>query len=68
MIRSLSSDGCLLWVRDMIAEDLVYQAGLRDDLDAALLKCGINCKLSTESECGIGFVNSLLEVSVALVL
>ena len=50
MIRSLSTDGCLLWMRDMIADDLTHQAEKRDDLDAALLKCGINCKLSTESK------------------
>ncbi|KAK7094158.1 forkhead-associated domain-containing protein 1-like isoform X2 [Littorina saxatilis] len=49
VVQSLSSDSALLWIRDMIADvfsaDLEWQNGI----DAALLKCGVNSKLSTEA-------------------
>ncbi|KAL8571126.1 hypothetical protein ACOMHN_010587 [Nucella lapillus] len=49
LIRSLIADSNLLWMRDMIADVFGTDLDWQEGIETALLKCGVNCKLSTES-------------------
>nr|KAG5691839.1 hypothetical protein BaRGS_033443 [Batillaria attramentaria] len=49
VIESLTSDSSLLWVRDMVTNILATDLEWEENIEAALEKCGVNCKLSTEA-------------------
>lgn len=49
VIQSLTSDSSLLWVRDCISGTLAADLEWEENIESALLKCGVNCKLSTEA-------------------
>lgn len=49
VIQSLSAESSLLWVRDMVSNILATDLQWEENIEAALEKCGVNCKLSTEA-------------------
>ncbi|XP_025083413.1 forkhead-associated domain-containing protein 1-like [Pomacea canaliculata] len=48
VVQSLSADDSLLWVRDIVHSILTTDLGWAQAVEAALEKCGVNIKLSSE--------------------
>lgn len=48
VVSSLGTDSALLWVRDMVSSMLAADLDWQEAIENALLKCGVNSKLSTE--------------------
>lgn len=50
VVQSLTTDEALVWIRDMIVDIFTSELHWQESIDAALEKCGVSAKLSSEGE------------------
>lgn len=68
VVQSLSADDSLLWVRDIVHSILTTDLGWAQAVEAALEKCGVNIKLSSERKLPFLHPNKLFCFCCVLVL